>query len=125
MLLLAKERVDGLQAQALIKVGTPIRPCHEHHIHEENESESKAMQTMSLVDALTTSASHAAEAHDFGHTISACLNGRTGRYELSTTSGHARFTHDFATLDALVDYLESVKQVEIGATSASGWEPLQ
>jgi hypothetical protein len=83
------------------------------------------METMSLVDALTTSAYHAAEAHDFGHTISACLNGRTGRYELSTTSGRSRFTHDFATLDALVDYLESVKQVEIGATSASGWEPLQ
>jgi hypothetical protein len=83
------------------------------------------METMSLVDALTASAFHAAEAHDFGRTISACLNGRTGRYELSTTSGHSRFTHDFATLDALVDYLESVKQVEIGATSASGWEPLQ
>ena len=83
------------------------------------------METMSLVDALTTSAFHAAEAHDFGHTINACLNVRTGRYELSTTSGRSRFTLDFTTLDALVDYLESVKQVEIGATSASGWEPLQ
>ena len=125
MLLLAKERVDGLQARDFLKVGSPIRPCHEYHVPAENEGRSKTMRTMSLVDALTTSAYHAAEAHDFGHTISACLNGRTGRYELSTTSGRSRFTHDFATLDALVDYLESVKQVEIGATSASGWEPLQ
>jgi hypothetical protein len=125
MLLLAEERVDGLQARAFIKVGSPLWPCHEYHVHAENEGEWKAMETMSLVDALTTSAYHAAEAHDFGHTISACLNGRTGRYELSTTSGRSRFTHDFSTLDAMVDYLESVKQIEIGATSASGWEPLQ
>ena len=125
MLLLAKERVDGLQTRAFIKVGGPIRPCHEHHVLAENEGRSKTMRTMSLADALTASALHAAEAHDFGHTISACLNGRTGRYELSTTSGRLRFTLDFTTLDALVDYLESVKQIEIGATSASGWEPLQ
>jgi len=110
MLLLAKERAERLQARAFIKAGIPIRPCHDHHVYAENERQSKTMETMSLVDALT---------------ISACLNGRTGRYELSTTSGRSSFTHDFATLDALVDYLESVKQVELGATSASGWEPLQ
>jgi hypothetical protein len=83
------------------------------------------METMSLVDALTASASHAAEAHDFGHTINACLNGRTGRYELSSTAGWARITHDFATLDALVDYVENVNQIETGTTSASGWTPLR
>ena len=111
MLLLAKESVDGLHARAFIKVGSPSWPCHEYSVHAENEGELKAMETMSLVDALTTSAYHAAEAHDAGHTISACLNGRTGRYELSTTSGRSRFTHDFSTLDAMVDYLESVKQI--------------
>jgi hypothetical protein len=83
------------------------------------------MKRMSLVDALTASAYHAAEAQSLGHTIRASRNGRTGRYELSSTAGWARITHDFATLDALVDYVENVNQIETGATSASGWTPLR
>jgi hypothetical protein len=88
-----------------------------------NEWQGKVMETMSLVAALTASAYHAAEAQDFGHTINACRNGRTGRYELSSTSGWARITHDFATLGALVDYVETANRLETVTSSASGWAP--
>ena len=79
---------------------------------------------MSLVDALATSASHAAEAQSLGHILQACHNGRTGSYELSNASGWASITHEFATLDALVEYLETANRLETDATSGSGWRPL-
>jgi hypothetical protein len=83
------------------------------------------METMSLVDALATSASHAAEAQSLGHNIlRACHNGRTGRYELSSASGWASITHEFSTLDALVEYVEAANRLESDATSGSGWLPL-
>jgi hypothetical protein len=81
-------------------------------------------ETMSLVDALTASAYHAAEAHDIRHILKVCENGRTGRYELSNTSGWASVTHEFATLDALVEYLETANRFETLVTSAGGWTPL-
>jgi hypothetical protein len=81
-------------------------------------------ETMSLVAALTASASHAAEAHDLRHTLKVSENGRTGRYELSNTSGWASVTHEFATLDALVEYVETANRFETLITSAAGWAPL-
>jgi putative lipase involved disintegration of autophagic bodies len=83
------------------------------------------METMSLVEALATSASHAAEAQNLGHNIlRACHNGRTGSYELSSSSGWASITHEFSTLAALVDYVETANRLETDATSGSGWRPL-
>jgi hypothetical protein len=82
------------------------------------------VETMSLVDALTASDYHAAEAHDLRHILKACANGRTGRYELSNTSGWASVTHEFATLDALVEYLETANRFETLITSVGGWTPL-
>jgi hypothetical protein len=81
-------------------------------------------ETMSLVDALTASAYRAAEAHDSRHTLKVCENGRTGRYELSKTSGWTSVTHEFATLDALLEYLETTNRFETLITSAGGWMPL-
>jgi hypothetical protein len=81
-------------------------------------------ETMSLIDALTASAYHAAEAHDIRHILKVSENGRTGCYELSNTSGWARVTHEFATLDALVQYLETANRFETLITSANGWTPL-
>jgi hypothetical protein len=81
-------------------------------------------ETMSLVAALMASAYHAAEAHDLRHTLKVCENGRTGRYELSNASGWASVTHEFATLDALVHYLETANQLETDAISGNGWVPL-
>ena len=81
-------------------------------------------ETMRLVDALTASACHAAEARDMGHILKVCENGRTGRYELSNASGWASVTHEFATLDALVEYLETANRLETLITSAGGWTPL-
>lgn len=82
------------------------------------------MEKMSLIEALTASASQAAEAQSFGHFLRACHNGRTGSYELSNSSGWASITHEFATLDALVEYLETVNRFETLITSANGWTPL-
>jgi hypothetical protein len=82
------------------------------------------METMSLVDALTASAYRAAEAHSFGHIVRACHKSRTGRYELSNASGWASVTHEFATLDALVEYLETANRLETDAISGIGWTPL-
>lgn len=79
---------------------------------------------MSLVDALTESAHHAAEAHDIRHTLKVCENARTRCYELSNTSGWERVTHEFATLGALVQYLETANRFETLITSAGGWTPL-
>jgi hypothetical protein len=56
--------------------------------------------------------------------LKVCENGRTGRYELSNTSGWASVTHDFATLDALVEYLETANRFKTLITSANGWTPL-
>ena len=82
------------------------------------------MEKMSLIEALTASASRAAEAQSFGHILRACHNGRTGSYELSNTSGWANVTHEFVTLDALVEYLETANRLETDATSGFGWVPL-
>jgi hypothetical protein len=82
------------------------------------------METMSLVDALAASASEAAEAQSFRQMLRACHNGRTGNYELSNTSGWASVTHEFATLDTLVEYLETANRFETFITSADGWTPL-
>ena len=82
------------------------------------------METMSLVNALRASASRAAEAQSYGHILRACYNSRTGSYELSNSSGWASITHEFVTLDALVEYLETVNRLETDATSGFGWAPL-
>jgi hypothetical protein len=82
------------------------------------------METMSLVNALRASASQAAEAQSFGHTMRACYNSRTGHYELSSASGWASITHEFSTLDALVEYLETANRLETDAISGIGWIPL-